>query len=74
MPVKTLTANTTSDYPTVLEGLLGKPALPQILFCFQMCESDLVAELRHKRAVSPLGQDDGLHVLPVQAARLRSVS
>lgn len=35
--------------------------------------SDLFQWLLDKSAVSPLGQDDGLHMLPVQAAALGSV-
>lgn len=35
--------------------------------------SDLFQRLLDEGAVSPLGQDDGLHVFPVQAAALGSV-
>lgn len=36
--------------------------------------SYLVVEVQYVGAVSPLGQDDGLYMLPVQTAALRSVS
>lgn len=41
---------------------------------FQIWVSDLVVGILDVGAVSPLGQDDGLHVFPVQTATLRSVS
>ena len=40
----------------------------------QSCVSHLVVGLLDVGAVSPLGQDDGLQVLPVQTATLRSIS
>lgn len=45
---------------------------------FEVCAarlegSDLFQRLLDEGAVSPLGQDDGLHVFPVQAAALGSV-
>lgn len=49
-----------------------------LAFVLEMCAerlagSDLFQRLLDEGAVSPLGQDDGLHVFPVQAAALGSV-